>query len=312
LVTGAAGFIGSNLVQQLLARGERVRGIDNFLTGKRANLTAAAGTPGSRFEFFEGDICKIDDARRAVDGVDFVLHQAALPSVPRSVDDPLASNHVNVNGTLTMLVAARDAKVKRFVYAASSSAYGNSPSLPKVETMTPNPLSPYAVMKLVGEYYCRVFHEIYGLPAVSLRYFNVFGPRQDPHSQYAAVIPRFIDSLLRGTEPRVFGDGEQSRDFTYIENVVNANLLACSSDKAVGQVINVACGERYTLNDLLSHLMELTGRDVKAVYDHNRAGDVKHSMADIGKARSLLGYEPVVSFREGLRHTVDFFKGAAS
>jgi nucleoside-diphosphate-sugar epimerase len=312
LVTGAAGFIGSNLVQKLLARGDRVRGIDNFLTGKPANLIAATSADGSRFDFIEGDICRIEDARRAVDGVDFVLHQAALPSVPRSVDDPLTSNHVNVNGTLTMLVAARDAKVKRFVYAASSSAYGDSPSLPKVETMTPNPLSPYAVMKLVGEHYCRVFHEIYGLQTVSLRYFNVFGPRQDPHSQYSAVIPRFIDSLLGGNEPRVFGDGEQSRDFTFIENVVSANLLACSSEKAAGQVINVACGERYTLNELLTILMELTGRTTKPNYDHSRAGDVKHSMADIGKARSLLGYEPVTSFRDGLRETVHFFKGAAS
>jgi len=312
LVTGAAGFIGSNLVEKLLARGERVRGVDNFLTGKPANLAAAISGHEGLFQFLEGDINDPAIARRAAEGVDFVLHQAALPSVPRSVDDPLTSNHVNVTGTLAMLVAARDAKVKRFVYAASSSAYGNSPSLPKVETMTPNPLSPYAVMKLVGEQYCRVFHEIYGLETVSLRYFNVFGPRQDPHSQYAAVIPRFLDALFAGRAPRVFGDGEQSRDFTFIDNVVSANLLACSAERAAGQVMNIACGARYTLNELLATLGELTGRNVPAEYDRDRTGDVKHSLADISRARELLGYQPLVDFREGLSRTVGYFKEVTS
>lgn len=313
LVTGAAGFIGSNLVEALLARGERVRGIDNFLTGKRENLDAAigAGTP-DQVTFDEVDIRNLDDVRAAMEGVDYVLHQAALPSVPRSVDDPIASNDVNVTGTLNVLVAARDAGIKRVVYAASSSAYGDNPTLPKVETMAVNPKSPYAVNKLVGEYYCKVFHGIYGLETVGLRYFNVFGPRQDPRSQYAAVIPRFITALLAGTSPTVYGDGEQSRDFTYIENVVEANLRACSAPQAPGSVVNIACGERYTLNQVLDILRHLIGADVAATYDENRRGDVKHSLADIGAARELLGYDPVVSFEEGLRRTLAYFKEAVS
>lgn len=313
LVTGCAGFIGSNLVEALVARGERVRGIDNFLTGKRENLDAArTGEGANQVEFIEGDIRSLDDVRRAVEGVDYVLHQAALPSVPRSVDDPIKSNDVNVTGTLNVLVAARDAKVKRVVYAASSSAYGDNPTLPKVETMAPNPKSPYAVNKLVGELYCRVFHGIYGLETVGLRYFNVFGPRQDPQSQYAAVIPRFITSLLSGTPPTVYGDGEQSRDFTYIANVIEANLRACTAEKAPGSVVNIACGERYTLNQVLDLLRGLIGVDTPATYDENRRGDVKHSLADIDAAKELLGYAPVVTFEEGLRRTLAHFKEAVS
>ncbi len=312
LVTGAAGFIGSNLVEQLLAAGHTVRGLDSFLTGKSENLDAAVSDPTrERFTFLEGDIRSAEDATAAMAGVDYVLHQAALPSVPRSVDDPMQSHDVNVNGTLNLLNVARATGVKRFVYAASSSAYGDSETLPKVEDMVPNPLSPYAVNKLAGEYYCRVYTTIFGVPSVGLRYFNVFGPRQDPTSQYAAVIPKFITALLSGEKPTVYGDGEQSRDFTYIDNVVQANVLACESERAPGHVVNVACGDRFTLNQLLGEIADLLGVPADATYVDSRAGDVKHSLADISAARDLLGYEPGVSFRDGLRRTVDFFKDAA-
>ncbi len=309
LVTGAAGFIGSNLVEKLLAAGHRVRGIDNFLTGRRENLDAATrGAAADRFDFITGDIRDRALTEAAVKGVDYVLHEAAVPSVQRSVDDPVTSNDVNVCGTLNLLVSARDAGVRRFVYAASSSAYGDSPTLPKVETMPANPLSPYAVSKLVGEHYCKVFHGIYGLETVSLRYFNVFGPRQDPTSHYAAVIPRFVTALLDGRPPTVYGDGEQSRDFTFVENVVNANLLACKAEGAAGTVLNVACGERYTLNRLLDILRDLVGSRIEATHEAPRKGDVRHSLADISRAGEVLDFHPTIGFRDGLKRTLAFFK----
>lgn len=303
LVTGGAGFIGCNIARQLLADGYRVRVLDNFATGKRANLEEIA----DRIEIVDGSITSQDDARGAVEGVDCVLHQAAIPSVPRSVSDPLGSNEANVTGTLTMLVAARDAKVRRFVYAASSSAYGDTPTLPKIETMPSSPLSPYAVAKLAGENYCRAFHRVYGLETVALRYFNIFGPRQDPLSQYAAVIPKFIIALKAGNEITIHGDGEQSRDFTYIDNAVQANIKAMTAPDAPGEVCNVACGERFTLNQMVETLAEIMQVTPKVKYIESRQGDVKHSLADISKARKLLGYEPSVSFREGLARTVAYF-----
>jgi len=303
LITGGAGFIGNNLVRRLLKDGYRVRVLDNFATGKRENLEDVI----DRIEVVGGSMTDLDTARHAVSGADCVLHQAAIPSVPRSVADPLASNEANVTGTLTMLVAARDAKVRRFVYAASSSAYGDTPTLPKVETMPTIPLSPYAVAKLAGENYCRAFHKVYGLETVALRYFNIFGARQDPLSQYAAVIPRFIMALRAGTEITVHGDGEQSRDFTYIDNAVQANIKAMTAPDAPGEVCNVACGERFTLNQMVQMLAEIMDAKPNVKYYEGRQGDVKHSLADIGKARKLLGYNPDVSFREGLERTVEYF-----
>ncbi len=303
LVTGAAGFIGSHIAETLAARGERVRALDNFSTGKRANLAPFL----DRVELIEGDLRDPADVKRAVEGVEIVFHQGALPSVPKSVEDPVGSNESNITGTLNVLVAARDARVKRVVYAASSSAYGDSPVLPKEESMTPAPLSPYATQKYVGELYCRNFYDLFGLETVALRYFNVFGPRQDPTSQYAAVIPKFITALAAGKPPTIYGDGEQSRDFTYIENVVQANLLAARADGAAGEMMNFACGERYTLNELLEKLQRIMKTDIRADYTDPRPGDVKHSLADIGKCRRLLGYAPHVSLEEGLERTVSFF-----
>jgi UDP-glucose 4-epimerase len=310
LVTGGAGFIGSHIVDELVRRGEHVRVLDNFSTGKRANLqlpTSNLQLP-TAIDIIEGDIRDRDAVQRAVTGVDYVLHQAALPSVQRSVDDPLTTNEINVTGALNVLLAAREARVKRVVFASSSAVYGNSPTLPKHETMPTNPLSPYAVSKLAGETYCRVFYEIYGLPTVALRYFNVFGPRQDPNSQYSAVIPLFIAAMLRGDPPTIYGDGLQSRDFTYVANVVRANLLACDRDEAIGQVMNVACGERYTLLDLHRDLVKLTGRVLQPIFAPARPGDVKHSMAAIEQAQQTLGYAPVVDWREGLRRTVEWYQ----
>jgi nucleoside-diphosphate-sugar epimerase len=304
LVTGGAGFIGCNLVRQLLESGYRVRVLDNFATGKRTNLEEI----WDRIEVIDGSITDLPTAQRAVEGVDCVLHQAAIPSVPRSVSDPLGSNEANVTGTLTMLVAARDAKVRRFVYAASSSAYGNTPTLPKVETMPSSPLSPYAVAKLAGENYCRAFHRVYGLETVALRYFNIFGPRQDPKSQYAAVIPKFITAMDAGEEVTIHGDGEQSRDFTYIDNAVQANIKAMTALDAPGEVCNVACGERFTLNEMVATLAAIMQVTPRVKHIETRQGDVQHSLADITKARQLLGYEPAITFYEGLARTVAYFR----
>jgi UDP-glucose 4-epimerase len=306
LVTGIAGFIGSALAHSLLERGERVRGIDNFSTGQAANLADIS----SRIELVEADINDGGSVARACRGADFVLHQAAIPSVPRSVKDPLESNRANVDGTLSLLVAARDAKVKRVIYASSSSLYGNTPTLPKHEGMMPAPISPYAVAKLSGEYYMSSFYRVYGLETVSLRYFNVFGPRQDPTSQYSGVMAKFITAMLRGEQPTVHGDGEQSRDFTFVENVVNANLRACAApaDKVAGKAFNSATGGRVTLNQMYALLQKLTGYDKPPQYGPERVGDIKHSHADIFRIREAMGYEPLVVFEEGLRRTVEWYR----
>ncbi len=304
LVTGGAGFIGSALVHRLVGLGHSVRVVDDFSSGFRRNLENCL----DHIELIEGDLSELSVCTLSLQGVEYVLHQAAIPSVQRSVENPIRTNNANVTATLNMLVAARDAQVKRFVFASSSSVYGDTETLPKVETMPENPLSPYALTKLAGEKYCAVFHKIYGLPAVSLRYFNVFGPRQDPHSQYSAVISRFVESALRGIRPIVYGDGEQSRDFTYVDNVVEANLLACMADGVAGMVFNVGTGERRTLNDLLSSLSGIVERPLEPEYSNARLGDVRHSQAEIEKARRFLGFEPKVGFEEGLQRTVDWFR----
>jgi nucleoside-diphosphate-sugar epimerase len=305
LVTGGAGFIGSHIVDTLLERGERVRVLDNLATGKRENIGHCLG----RIEFLEGDIRDLETCRIACAGVDFVLHQAALGSVPRSVADPLTSHEVNVTGTLKMLLAARDAGVKRFIYAASSSTYGDHPGLPKVEDRIGRPLSPYAVTKFADELYAQVFGRCYGLETIGLRYFNVFGPRQDPYSQYAAVIPLFVSALLRGAAPTIHGDGEQTRDFTFVANAVAANLLACTAPAAaVGEVFNIACGERTSLNHLYGRLQALLGTAVPAVHGPPRAGDVRDSLADIGKAGNLLGYRGEVKLEDGLRRSLAWYR----
>ena len=303
LVTGGAGFIGSHLTEELARRGERVRVVDSLITGKRQNL---AHIP--RVDFIEGDLADLDVARRAVDGVDFVLHQAAIPSVPRSVQDPITSNRANIDASLNVLVAARDARVTRVVYAGSSSAYGDAPALPKVETMPAAPLSPYALQKLVAEQYCQMFTRLYGLETVTIRYFNVFGPRQDPSSPYSGVISLFISALCEGRQPTIYGDGEHTRDFTYIANVVDGVLRACHAPGASGEVINVATGGRISLNQLFRTVRDLVGARVEPIYAAPRAGDVRDSQADIQKARQLLGYEPQVSFDEGLKKTVDWYR----
>ncbi len=308
LVTGAAGFIGSSLVRTLLERGAEVRGIDNFSTGKRENLTEVLSR--AEFDFREADILDLDAMHKACTGVDYVLHQAAIPSVPKSVLDPLGSNRVNVDGTVNVLVAARDAKVKRVVYAASSSAYGDTPTLPKHEAMTPNPISPYAVAKLASELYMVSFYRCYGLETVCLRYFNIFGPRQDPSSAYSGVLARFSMQMLRGEQPKIFGDGETSRDFTYIDNAVSANLLACSAPAAEcsGRVFNCATGRRITLNETFAALKPLTGYKGNVKYGPERGGDIKHSLADITQAQKHLGYKVLVNFEDGLRRTVEWYK----
>jgi UDP-glucose 4-epimerase len=307
LITGIGGFIGSSLARALLSRGEQVRGVDNFSTGKRENLTEIL----DRIDFREADILDLNAMHSACAGVDFVLHQAAIPSVPKSVLDPLASNRANVDGTVNVLVAARDAKVKRVVYAASSSAYGDTPTLPKIEAMKPDPISPYAVAKLASEHYLISFYRCYQLETVALRYFNIFGPRQDPSSPYSGVLAKFITLMLRGEQPAIYGDGEQSRDFTYIDNAVEANLLACQAPaaQAAGQMFNVATGRRVTLNETFKLLQPLTAYAGQPKYGPERGGDIKHSLADISKAAAGLGYKPKVDFEEGLRRTVDWYRG---
>jgi nucleoside-diphosphate-sugar epimerase len=306
LVTGGAGFIGSHLTEALVRRGDRVRVADSLITGKRANLAHLTGV-----EFLEGDLADLEFARAAVAGMDYVLHQAAIPSVPRSVKDPITSNRANVDATLATLVAARDAGVKRLVFAASSSAYGDTPTLPKHERMPTNPLSPYALQKVIGEEYLALFTRLYGLETVAIRYFNVFGPRQDPTSPYSGVISVFATALLERRPPTIFGDGEQTRDFTYVANVVDGVLRACAAPHASGEVINVATGGRISLNQLFDTMRLLVGADVKPVYQPARAGDVRDSQADITKARELLGFEPRVGLEDGLRQTIEWYRSVA-
>ena len=308
LVTGGAGFIGSHLSQALLARGETVRIADDLSTGKASNLAVLDGAA----EILTGDLADIDVARAAVDGVDLVLHQAAIPSVPRSVADPLTSHRANLDATLALLVAARDAGVRRVVYAGSSSAYGDTPDLPKHEDMVPRPMSPYALQKLVGEQYLQLFTALYGLETVTIRYFNVFGPRQDPSSPYSGVIALFITRLLAGEPPIITGDGGQTRDFTYIDNIVEGVLRAAVRPQAAGQVINVATGRRISINELAQTLLRLFDSPLTPVYIESRAGDVRDSLADLGRARELLGYEPHVSFEDGLRATVDWYRSRST
>ena len=306
LITGIGGFIGSSLARALLARGEQVRGVDNFSTGNRQNIAEIL----DRIDFREADLLDLGAMHNACAGVDFVLHQAAIPSVPKSVLDPVGSNRANVDGTVNLLVAARDAKVKRVVYAASSSAYGDTATLPKHEAMKPDPISPYAVAKLASEHYLISFYRCYGLETVALRYFNIFGPRQDPSSPYSGVLAKFITQMLSGNQPTIFGDGEQSRDFTFIDNAVQANLLACEApaSQAAGQVFNVATGRRVTLNEMFSALQKLTGYSGTPEYGPERGGDIKHSLADISKAEKHLGYKPSVNFEQGLSLTVDWYR----
>jgi len=304
LVTGGAGFIGSNICRRLVAEGCFVRVVDNLLTGKKSNLDDVI----DKIDFVEADMGDAEVAQAVVKDVDVVLHEGALPSVPRSVDDPALTHQHCVDATFTLLLAARDAGVKRFVYAASSSAYGDTPTLPKVETMPTSPLSPYAVGKLVGEYYCSVFSKVFGLETIALRYFNVFGPYQDPTSTYAAAIPAFVTAILNDRPPTVYGDGEQSRDFTYIDNVVQANLCAARAEKTSGEVVNIACGEKITVNGIIAMINEIVGKEVEAEYKPTRPGDVKHSLADITAARELIGFEPVILFREGLEKAITWYR----
>ena len=304
LVTGGAGFIGSHIVERLVRDGESVRVLDNFATGKRANLAPF----GQKVELVEGDLRKPADCARACAGVEIIFHEGAVPSVPVSVEDPATSHQANIDGTFNILLAARDARGRRLIYAASSSAYGDQPELPKRETARPEPLSPYAVNKLVGEYYLSVFNKCYGLETLSLRYFNVFGPRQDPKSQYAAAIPAFVTAIIHNQPPMIYGDGEQTRDFTYIDNVVHANLLAAKAPKVAGEVVNVACGERVSVNQIIGEINKLLGKNVAPNYVPERAGDVKHSLADITLARQVIGFEPLINFADGLRRAIEWYK----
>ncbi len=304
LVTGGAGFIGSNICRRLVAEGCFVRVVDNLLTGKKSNLADVI----DKIEFVQADMGDENVARSVVKGIDVILHEGALPSVPRSVDDPALTHRHCVDATFTLLLAARDARIKRFVYAASSSAYGDTPTLPKVETMRTDPLSPYAVGKLVGEYYCSVFAKVFGLETIALRYFNVFGPYQDPTSQYAAAIPAFVTSILKNEPPTIYGDGEQTRDFTYIDNIVEANLCAARAQKTGGEVVNIACGEKITVNQIIAMINQILGKNVKPNYVPARLGDVKHSLADITAARKLIGFKPVVLFREGLEKAIAWYR----
>ena len=305
LVTGGAGFIGSHLAEELVRRGEQVRVVDSLVTGTRRNLAHL-----SRVDFIEGDLADLDVARRSVDGVDVVLHQAAIPSVPRSVQDPVTSHRANVDASLNVLIAARDAGVKRLVYAGSSSVYGDASTLPKVETMPAAPLSPYALQKLVAEQYCQMFTQLYGLETVTIRYFNVFGPRQDPSSPYSGVISLFISALCEGRQPTIYGDGEQTRDFTYVANVVDGVLRASHAPGASGEVINVATAGRISLNQLFRAVRDLVGAQVEPMYAAARQGDVRDSQADIQKAGRLLGYTPTVSFDEGVKKTLEWYRAS--
>jgi nucleoside-diphosphate-sugar epimerase len=308
LVTGGAGFIGSHIVEALLKKGGKVRVLDNFSTGKRDNLA-----PFTRdVRLIEGDVRDTDAVLKAVQGVDVVFHEAAVPSVPRSVREPQFTHDVNVNGTLNLLTAAKENGVSRFVYAASSSAYGDTPTLPKVEEMAPAPLSPYAIQKLTGEYYTRVFYLVYGLPTVALRYFNVFGPRQDPESEYAAVIPKFITRMMDNKRPIIYGDGAQTRDFTYIENVVSANLLAAERPQCLGEVMNISTGQRLDLITLARSIGDVMGVSIEPVFEPARDGDIKHSYGDISRAERLLGFAVGVGLEEGLSRTVAWYRGGAS
>ena len=304
LVTGGAGFIGSNICRKLVSQGCFVRVIDNLLTGKKNNLADII----DKIEFIQADMGDEQKARSAMKGIDVVLHEGALPSVPKSVDNPAATHKHCVDATFTLLLAARDAGIKRFVYAASSSAYGDTPTLPKIETMAANPLSPYAAAKLFGEYYCSVFYKVWGLETISLRYFNVFGPYQDPTSQYAAAIPAFVTLILKDKSPTIYGDGEQSRDFTYIDNVVDANLLAARVRRTAGEVINIACGQAVTINQVIGMINKLVGKNVKPIYAPSRAGDVKHSLADITLARKTIGFNPAISFQQGLEKAIGWYR----
>lgn len=304
LITGGAGFIGSHLVENLVKLGKNVRVLDNFLTGKRENIAEFLGD----IELKEGDIRDIETCRQALDGVDFVLHQAALPSVPRSIEDPLLANEINVGGTLNLLLASKEKKVQKFVFASSSSVYGDNEILPKKEGAEGVPLSPYAVTKLVGEKYCQVFSKVFGLSTVSLRYFNIFGPRQDPSSEYAAVIPLFITKTIRGERSVIFGDGEQSRDFTYVSNIVEANKLAIESPDTAGEIINVACGDRTTVNRLFETIRKILKKDLAPIHEEPRPGDIRHSFADIAKAREMLKYEPKIPLTEGLQETIRWYQ----
>jgi nucleoside-diphosphate-sugar epimerase len=307
LVTGGAGFIGSNLADELIRRGAKVTIIDNLITGFPENLEEITGD----FEFIEGDVADAEVIWRATNGIDFIFHEAALPSVPRSVADPVETHNACVNGTFNVLNAARESGVKRVIYAASSSAYGDQQTLPKVETMAPEPLSPYAAAKLTGEYYCRVFAEVYGLETFSLRYFNVFGPRQNPSSQYSGVISRFIDAFMKGGSPVIYGDGQQSRDFTYIDNVVDANIRAMEATSGSGQVMNVANGERVSLLELVEVMKNVTGRtDVNVDFQSERLGDVKHSQADNSRAKEWLGYTKLIGLEEGIKRTIEWWKNS--
>ncbi len=304
LVTGGAGFIGSNICKELISQGCFVRVVDNLLTGKRSNLDSII----DKIEFVQADMGDTEVAKSVMKDIDVVLHQGALPSVPLSVENPAPTHQHCVDATFTLLLAARDTGVRRFVYAGSSSAYGDTPTLPKVESMTPLPLSPYAVAKLVGEYYCSVFYQVFGLETITLRYFNVFGPYQNPESQYAAAIPAFVTSILNDKPPTIYGDGEQSRDFTYIDNVVHANLLAARVKETKGQVVNIACGLAVTVNEIIAMINEATGKSIKPNYTDPRPGDVKHSLADITLAKELIGFEPVISFEDGLKLAIDWYR----
>jgi UDP-glucose 4-epimerase len=308
LVSGGAGFIGSNLVEALVKGSHRVRVLDNLSTGKRDNLSGL----GADLEIVEGDIRSYHTVREALEGIDVVFHEAALPSVPRSVRDPISSNAVNVDGTLNILYAAKDAGVRRVVYASSSSVYGDTPELPKHEGMTPNPQSPYAVSKLAAEQYCRVFASLYGLETVALRYFNVFGPRQDPGSQYSAVIPKFIKAILAGKQPVIYGDGEQTRDFTFVSNVVDANLRAAEAACRKGLAMNCACHDRISLNQLVAEINGILGTSIAPLFEKPRPGDIKHSFAAIDLATKEIGYVPKVDFKSGLRKTVEWYRARLS